>query len=148
VNSDHIPAGTRTGWILVACLVGLIATFASWVAYAGRQKQEKDRNISDHLISEFHNRFNNLSEDSVYGPSSPYYESIEGIRSRTGQFKSLGKCEIKGYVEPPRLTAKCISSFEKGDAEEWFSFRDDGRDHRLLAYSAKLIERNLSPGNK
>jgi hypothetical protein len=100
------------------------------------------------LIAEFHNRFNNLSEDSLYGPSSTFYERIEGVRSKTGQFKSLRECEVKGFVEPPSLKAKCISSFEKGDAEEWFSFTDGNEDHRLREYSAKLIERDLSTGNK
>jgi hypothetical protein len=96
------------------------------------------------LITKFHEEFNLASESPVTRETNPLVSRIQEVRSQTGKFKHLGPCKIVGTIEPPSLSARCLSTFEQGEAEENFSFHDFNGDNRVVGYTANLVTQTKS----
>ena len=138
MNIQNMPSGSRSGWILVASVGVLVFAFAGLALYVGHNNHQREQILAYQLIAKFHEEFNSGSDRNVSTGSVEPSLEIQDVRSRLGKFKSLGACKIMGPVEPPHLWAQCHSTFEAGDAEEIFLFRDYEGDHHLMGYSAEL----------
>jgi len=145
MKPDEFPAGTRAGWILAACVGILIFSYAIWVGYSRRKERQREETLALQLISKFHEEFNLASVSPAAPESNPLLAKILEVRSHTGKFRQLGSCKIAGTAEPPSLSARCISSFDAGEAEEIFMFHDFDGDNRVVRYSADLVAQTNSP---
>jgi hypothetical protein len=144
MKPQDTPSGTRTGWILVACVGVLILLYASWVSSSRHEEHQREETLAVQLIAKFHEEFNLTSESPVTPETNPLVSRIQEVRSQTGKFKHLGPCKIAGTAEPPSLSARCLSTFEHGEAEENFSFHDFNGENRVIGYSANLVARTNS----
>jgi hypothetical protein len=136
MKPDQFPAGTRTGWILVASIAIFILALTFLREYYSDKEHRKSAALAHELITIFHEEFNNLPEHAANQDSDWSIPMMAEVRSRTGKFKRLGSCDVKRTIEPPYLAVECQSTFEAGEEKEIFLFRDDGQDHRLRQYSA------------
>jgi len=146
MRPQDMPSGTRTGWILVASVGVLVLAFAGLALYVGHKNHQREQILAYQLIAKFHEKFNSASARNVRTGSAERSPEIQDVRQRLGKFKSLGACKITGSVEPPHLSAECLSTFEAGEAKETFLFRDYDGDNRLFGYSANLLT-NANPPN-
>jgi hypothetical protein len=146
MNIQEMPSGTRAGWILIACVGVFLFAFAGLALCLGHKNHQREQILAYQLIAKFHETFNSASDRSVSSGSAEHSPEIQDVRSRLGKFKSLGACKITGSVEPPRLSAECLSTFEAGEAKETFLFRDYDGDNGLFGYSADLLP-NANPLN-
>jgi hypothetical protein len=141
MKPQDMPSGTRTGWILVACVGVLILLYASWVSSSRHEERQREETLALQLIAKFHEEFNSTLTKSSTPEADPLVSKIREVRSQTGKFKQLGTCKIAGSQEPPSLSAQCVSTFDLGEAEESFSFHSFDGENRVIHYSADLITR-------
>jgi hypothetical protein len=139
MKPQQFPAGTRTGWILVACAMTFILFLILSVKYWSDRQHKRDVVLAQQMISEFHQNFNSIPDDAVTTDSDLYASMIKEVRSRTGKFKELGPCTVRRVSEPPYLTAECHSTFESEEDAETFIFHDYDQDRHLIHYSAVPI---------
>jgi len=136
MKSNGLPASTKFGWILVGgVLVGL---FFGGVFIGGSVRTFRHRTeaLGRRLISDFHEEYNSAQLEAEPAQTTPELAAIQQNRPNLGKFNKLESCQIKGYIEPSSVRAKCVSVLEKGKAEESFVFRYYADDHRLLSYKA------------
>jgi hypothetical protein len=144
MKPDEFPAGTRTGWILVVIVLVALAALAAFIGVARHRVRIRSEALAQRLISEFHRRFNSTQQDDTVGGRYIDPARIRALRSDLGHFEDLKSCEVREYIEPPSLTAICVSHFEHGEASEKFMFKDYNGDYRLLAYSAVALRGEVS----
>lgn len=136
----NLQAGTRFGWSLVVGVVVSVALFLEFVGFTRCKYQWRGELLGRQLISEFHTDFNPATSEGKFGGAYAADPHLNTLRSELGRFDKLESCEVVGYIEPSGLLACCVSSFERGKAEENFMFRNYQGDNRLLSYSAKLLD--------
>ena len=141
MNIQEMPSGTRTGWVLVGCVGIFIFLFAYWVSSSRRSEHQREEKLALQLIAKFHEEFNSTLTSASTPETNPLVSRIQEVRSQTGKFKHLGPCKIAGTLEPPSLSARCLSTFEQGEAEESFLFHDFNGENRVVRYSADLVTR-------
>jgi len=141
MNIQDMPSGTRTGWSIVTGLGLLIFLYAYWLSSSRQREHEREETLALHLIAKFHEEFNSTSADAPTPEANPLVSRIQEVRRQTGKFKQLGTCKIAGTIEPPSLSARCLATFEQGEAEESFLFHDFNGENRVVRYSADLVTR-------
>ena len=132
-----MPTGTKLGWTIVVAGFGLVLLII-WITYS-RSKHRRDEVLAERLINEFHQQYNLTEIGKANEDSSPNLIRIRQIRTELGMFRRIRSCKIRGFSEPPMLTAECLSRFDRGEAQESFIFGDYQKDHPLRSYSATFL---------
>jgi hypothetical protein len=103
------------------------------------------------LTIPFHLRYNAGQFDQIYDDASLYLRKsanrdalIGAMRKAKNDYGAFERVEssrisvVRG--SPVEVRAVYTSSFEKGDATEWFIFVVEGRDIRLRSYNVQGIK--------
>jgi hypothetical protein len=120
-------------WLIVGGLGFLVAVMVGRNSYI----RSRDEAVVHKLIAEFHHRYNSSEHDDAteYGPM--IIEVVLRERSQLGSFLQLKHCTLAKSAEPPWHEAKCLSTFQKGEVEEFFIIPHVPNDPYLLLYSAE-----------
>ena len=132
--------------IIVCTFVFLVPLhFGVYFGYIERDKAETAK-----LIEQFHTRMNTGQFDLIYDDASLYLrrsatrETLTGAMRKAkddyGAFERVQSSQISVVKESDiEIRAVYNSSFEKGDATEWFIFSIEGRNLRLRFYDVQRV---------
>lgn len=139
MNSAGTPAGTKLGWILVGVVLVALFSFGIFIEVSAHKSRREAEALGRRLISDFHKQYNSAQLDTESALTTPEFAAIQLKRPKLGKFNKVESCQIRRYIEPSSVRAKCKSLFEKGEAEESFIFRRLPDDLRLVSYRAELL---------
>jgi uncharacterized protein DUF4019 len=148
ISTQTKPPGLAMGWfqrnwkwvVAVAVAAFILSHFSLHFGYADEDK----RRVAE-LIEQFHYRMNTGQFDSIYEDAHPAFRSaltrqewlehMKQTREQYGDFTAIKSSQLNVLMGAPiQIRAAYVSSFEKGEATELFSFAKDGQKIELLIY--------------
>jgi hypothetical protein len=139
--------GRNWKWILVLFIAALaVSRFSLHLGYV-----DQDKNVAAKLIEQFHERINAGRFEEIYDDAHPAFRNalskqdwlrhMQENRDHYGLFRAAKSSKLNVIMgNPVQIRAAYVSTFDKGDATELFSFAREGQKVQLLIYG-------ISPGD-
>jgi len=135
-----MAAGTKLGWTLVGIvLIGLFVA-RIFVEISAQKFRRRSEALGQQLISGFHEDYNSHQPNQDSRTLTPQSAAIEQTQPTFGKFYKVESCQITGRIEPESIRASCTSVFERGRAEENFTFSPWPDNYRLTRYKATPLD--------
>ncbi|HKP36822.1 MAG TPA: hypothetical protein VJT71_08180 [Pyrinomonadaceae bacterium] len=130
-------------------LITIVLALAGCTSFSVKPiSNAKEQAKAEKAVSQFHNRYNERKFDEIYSQldKQANQSNEEFMFASTEIFSQWGKLQATRLdearvIHSTPLQVKMIynSTFEKGNAQEWFTWTVHGDDVRLFAY-------NVTPG--